>query len=41
MKGKLNPNWGDGLMFCIENVEKNELNDISVEINIKDHRVMG
>ena len=41
VKGKQNPNWGDGLMFCIENVEKAELNNISVEININDHRVMG
>ena len=31
----LNPSWGEAV-FCIENVEKDDLDKISVELTIKD-----
>ena len=40
VKGNFNPNWGE-VMFPIENVEKDELNNISVEITIKDRKTLG
>ena len=36
----LNPSWGEAV-FCIENVEKDDLDKISVEITIKDRRSLG
>ena len=36
----LNPSWGEAV-FCIENVEKDDLDKISVEITVKDRRSLG
>ena len=36
----LNPSWGEAV-FCIKDVEKDDLDKISVELTIKDRRSLG
>ena len=40
VKDNLNPNWVEAL-FVIEKVEKGDLKNISVEIHIRDYKMLG